>query len=165
MGTSFRNILHPTDFSPASDLALARAVELATSLGSRLHLLHVVEDLVYQPWMMEPYAVDFRGILESTQKECEVRLRRMAEALKVPTVTCCIIGRPVDGILEYANDQRIDLVVMGSHGQSAVTRFLLGSVAERVVRHAACPVLTVREARPAVQPVAGATAKTNASGA
>ena len=152
MSTSFRRILHPTDFSPASELALSRAIELATSLGAQLHLLHVVEDLVYQPWMMEPYAVNFREILESTKQESEARLRRMAEGLKVPTVTCCILGRPVDGIVEYARDEQIDLVVMGSHGQSAVTRFLLGSVAERVVRHAPCPVLTVRETVRGVRP-------------
>jgi len=145
--SSYRDILHPTDFSPASQLALTRALELATLTGARLHLLHVVEDPVYQPWMMEPYAVDFRDVLEQSRTDGEARLNRMAAGHAGPTATCCLIGRPIDAILEYARAQRIDLIVMGSHGQGAVTRFLLGSVAERVVRHSDCPVLTVREPR------------------
>jgi nucleotide-binding universal stress UspA family protein len=141
-----RNILVPTDFSETSRAALRYAKDLAQRFNSRIHLVHVVPEPIRHTWAIEPglavYADDFEERLE----QAHAGLCAMAtEAGLDPLYTTV---RAVDGstlyeITQYVRRQGIDLIVMGTHGHGAVVHLLVGSVAERVVRHAPCPVLVV----------------------
>jgi len=149
MTRGFTRILVPTDFSAPSDAALGTAKELAARLGASLHLVHVLED----PYAVAAYSADALGYLppgikESWQQEADKHLN----ALLTPsersafraTTTVLFSGSAARDIVEHARDNDIDLIVMGTHGRGGLAHLLLGSVAERVVRLAACPVLTVR---------------------
>lgn len=136
----FTRILVATDFSPASDAAFAHARALAGTFGARLHLLHVLPNVflravVHNPRADEPAAVD--QLLARLNAEDRERLR------PVPVVEHS--DDPADEIVSYARTREIDLIVMGTHGRHGIAHALVGSVAERVVRAAPCPVLTVRE--------------------
>jgi nucleotide-binding universal stress UspA family protein len=149
MTHGFTRILVPTDFSAQSDAALATAKDLAARFGASLHLVHVLED----PYAVATYSADALGYLppgikESWQQEAEKHLNALltpAErtALKA-TTTVLFGGAAAREIVEHAQDKRIDLIVMGTHGRGGFAHLLIGSVAERVVRTATCPVLTVR---------------------
>jgi universal stress protein A len=143
----FTNILVPTDFSPASERVLAYARALAERFGASLHLLHVVEDPVMAAAWSEAYAFDVAGLQARFREEAERRLTEVAASLTGVTVTTDVLdGSPARTIAAAAGDKGMDLIVMGTHGRSGLSHLLLGSVAERVVRSAPCPVLTVREA-------------------
>lgn len=123
-GASVREILIATDFSNEAEGALRVAVDYARRFGARLHLFHVF----------------FPDEMDVT------RLLADAAALAGPDVSVTIAsagGDPAEEILRYATLHAIDLVVVGTHGRSGVSRLLLGSVADRVLRGAACPVLAV----------------------
>jgi len=159
MTRSFTHILVPTDFSTASAAALATAKELAERFGASIQLLHILED----PYSTSAYATEVYGYLppglkESWQRDAEARLARLLpadECARFGGTTAVLFGSPAKTIVEHAEQSGIDLIVMGTHGRSGVSHLLLGSVAERVVRTARCPVLTVRGASEA----AGQTAK------
>jgi universal stress protein A len=127
-------VLVPTDFGQPSAVALDYGAELARLFGARLHLLHVNDAGAgvreYPVELPDDRAPELLAAFASDKHElkpvCEWR-----------------VGAPADAILEYAAEQRIDLVVMGTHGRDGVARMLLGSVAETVVRKATCPVLIV----------------------
>jgi universal stress protein A len=121
-----RQILFPTDFSDASGPAGATAADLARRFGARLHVLHVVPP-VTDPTPAPP------------------ALRAVADDVGrgLPIVTAITSGRPARQIADYARENAIDLIVLGTHGRTGVSRALLGSVAEAVVRRAPCRVLTV----------------------
>jgi nucleotide-binding universal stress UspA family protein len=144
-----RKILVPLDFSPASDHALQYARRLGTDAGSSLHLLHVIEDrMLVGPWTTEVYLGELPRIRESLIRDAEARIREYASGIMkagVEITTEILIGSPAHAIVESASAPDVDLIVMGTHGRTGVVHFLLGSVAERVVRHAPCPVLVVRE--------------------
>ena len=141
-----KNILVATDFSDPSAVALAYGRDLARSYGAKLHVLHVVEDVMMR---YSPEVVVASPVL---QKDLESAARRDLEALitdddrRTLSITPIVqtSGSAPGGIVEYAREQSIDLIVAGTHGRSAMKQFLMGSVAERVVRTAPCPVLTVR---------------------
>ena len=143
-------IVAATDLSPASLLAVDAAALLAKQFGGEVHLLYV-----YDPKLLSPmYAVPALGALADTsaeQPEFErtVRLeleKVRAEHLAGAKVELAIERRAnaADGICAYAGRIGADLVVVGTHGRSGVEHMLIGSVAEKVVRHAPCPVLTLR---------------------
>ena len=144
----FTRILVPTDFSPASEAALAAALELADRFGASIHLLHVLED----PYSTSAYATEVYGFLppglrETWQENAEKRLDALLprEHGTRSGGSCAVVfGSPARAIVDHAHGAGIDLIVMGTHGRSGVAHLLLGSVAERVVRTAACPVMTVR---------------------
>ena len=148
MTRRFTRILVPTDFSTASDAALATAKELAERFGASVHLLHVLED----PYSTSAYATEVYGYLppglkESWQQDAEARLNALLppeERTRFGGTTGVIFGSPAKSIIEHAEGNGMDLIVMGTHGRSGVSHLLLGSVAERVVRTARCPVMTVR---------------------
>ena len=145
MTHSFKAILVPTDFSTAS----APAMEYARMLGERfcaaLHLLHVVEDPYLAAAWSEAYAA-IPDMREQLTKESGRRLEELTALLpNLATTTEVVVGSPAKTIVNVARTRGVDLIVMGTHGRSGVAHLLLGSVAERVVRLAACPVLTVRE--------------------
>jgi len=142
----FRRILCPVDFSPTSFAALRRAARLAGSLGASLTLLHVY----HTPGYALPEGVILPNVNEldrlfSWIDEQLAAWRREARALGADAVvTETAQGAPWQTIVDRAAAGRYDLVVMGTHGHTGLKHVLLGSVTERVVRHASCPVLTVR---------------------
>ena len=138
-------ILVPSDFSECSDAALRYGLELARRFDARLHLLHVVQDPLTQPWAAEGFSAPLFEAVEKWQREAKARLAAAIPLSDVGRVTVsATVAWPYAEILRYAAANDVDLIVMGTHGRSGVSHMLLGSIAERVVRHAPCPVLTVR---------------------
>ena len=146
---NIKRILVPSDFSECSDAAVRYGLELARTFGARLHLLHVVQDPASQPWAAEGFAVPLLEAVDQWQRDAKIRLEAsIPPEDRATTVVTCPIASPFPEILRYASDNAIDLIVMGTHGRSGLAHALLGSVAERVVQHAPCPVLIVPK-RPA----------------
>lgn len=143
-----RHILVPTDFSSTSDAALEYAREVAERFGASLHLLHVLQDpFVNGPLVSEAYLTDTPGVRTTILDEAKARLAHRLAPLDQKSFAAhaeVVFGRGADTIVEYAADRGIDLIVMGTHGRTGMAHLLLGSIAERVVRTAHCPVLTVR---------------------
>lgn len=143
------NILVPTDFSEGSRQALDYAVELAERLGARLHVLHVVDNPFAAGAFMDMYPPPSPDYFRDLQRQAQVRLQSWISpddekrcAFSMATRT----GLPATEILQRISEQpKIDLVVMATHGRGGVERFVMGSVADRVIRGASCPVLTIRE--------------------
>lgn len=132
-----KKILFPTDFSSLSDAPLKYATALARDMGATLVIVHVEESpLAYGGGEM------YYGLAEPDHDA----LRRMLENVKPadPAVPCerrLLIGDPAATIVDLAREEGIDLIVMGTHGRTGLGRFLMGSIAEVVVRRAPCPVL------------------------
>lgn len=137
-------ILVPHDLEPTSDPALAYARELARHLGAELVVLHVMAN----PFL-RAVAGDPRDITFGTMRQLASRLTPDDVSLSRARVEVEHSDHPADAILDYAKNEKVDLIVMGTHGRRTVERLLMGSVAERVVRLAPCPVLTVRSPIPA----------------
>ena len=141
------NILVATDFGPASESALNYGREFARTFSATLHVLHVVENPMV--WGgQKAVGVDFvrlQADLEAGARNTLDRLvpREDREQLKAVTVVRTGSG-PAFEIARYARDAAADVIIMGAHGRGFVSHMLMGSVAERVVRIAPCPVLTVR---------------------
>ena len=141
------NILVPTDFSEPSDAALTYGRELASRFGATLHLVHVADNL-----QLTAFAEAW-GDVSELQTEIENAARRKIDERLIdsdgsgPATRRAVLTStsPVFAIVDYARDHSIDLIVMGTHGRGPVAHFVMGSVAERVVRIAPCPVLTVRD--------------------
>jgi nucleotide-binding universal stress UspA family protein len=143
---TLKKVLVPSDFSGCSDAAVRYGLELARAFDATLHLLHVVEDPSTSPWAGEGFVSSLDDILQQFQDEGRTRLlASIPEADRGRAIVSCPIASPVAEILRYAEHESIDLIVMGTHGRGFVAHALMGSVAERVVRRASCPVLTVRE--------------------
>ncbi|MCZ7641308.1 MAG: universal stress protein [Verrucomicrobia bacterium] len=140
-------ILVPLDFSARARKALRYAGAFARQFGSRLQLLHVTEPLAYPTDL--GYAPVVSGELETELQEgSRERLVATVEEVRrtgVPVEGCLRVGRPHSEIAAAAWELKADLVVVTTHGFTGLKHVLLGSVAERVVRHAPCPVLVVRE--------------------
>lgn len=137
----YDEILFPTDGSEAADVALGHAIDLAEQYGARIHALFVVNNA--------PYAgldVGAGPIIEALKTDGE-RVTEAVEAagaeVGVDVVSTVTLGSPHRRIVEYAADNDVDLIVMATHGRTGLDRYLLGSVTERVVRSAGCPVLTI----------------------
>jgi len=145
-----KTILVGTDFSVCAARAFSFGVSLAASQGAKIHILHV---------LMEPIqAFDVAGALPyldvTTQREWEEATRKRlasavasAEKRGVSATSELLWGRPSDAIIETALKHKASLVVLGTHGRTAIEKLLIGSTAERVVRLSPVPVLTVREKR------------------
>jgi universal stress protein A len=144
---ALRHVLVPTDFSATSDSALRYGKALAGAFEATLHVVHIIEEPYGQPWAVEAYGFSLAALQEEWIKDARGRLAAALtddERQKLHAVTTTVLGHPVMEILRYANDNAIDLIVMGTHGRGPLGHVVLGSVAERVVRKAPCPVLTVR---------------------
>jgi nucleotide-binding universal stress UspA family protein len=134
-----KNVLVPTDFGEASDAALVYGRALARTFGADLHLLHVMDNTFLRPIATDPFALKaaayrhLDGRLTPADRD-ELHARTVIE----------VSDEPATVIIDYAKSFPIDLIVMGTHGRQGVAHVLMGSVAERVVRTAPCPVLTVR---------------------
>jgi nucleotide-binding universal stress UspA family protein len=146
----FKRILVPVDFSAPSDAALDYARDVAARFGASLHLLHVAEDPYRALYSAEVFVPEMENLRDEILEDATGRLRdrlREWDFDAVPVTVEAIIGTPAGSIVEYAAGHDIDLIVMGTHGRGGMSHLLMGSVAERVVRTAGCPVLTVRQAR------------------
>jgi len=159
---AFNNILVATDFSESSDSALAYGRALARRLDATLHVVHVVGNLTGLAGGaggLPPALPDIQQELENTARkqlddllaspENNDELSMANRVLKNLVVS----NAAAQAIVEYARQEPIDLIVTGTHGRGAVSHMLLGSVAERVVRVAPCPVLTVRHVEATTPPV------------
>jgi nucleotide-binding universal stress UspA family protein len=148
-------ILHPTDFSPPAEAAFALACSLARDHGARLILLHVAPAPVMYlggPVFVPPLPEEYQ------QEQLEKKLRDLeSQATGVGVSHLLLWGEAVPEILRVAQGIPADLIAMGNHGRTGLARLLMGSVAEHVVRHAPCPVLTVKSLNAATS-VASATA-------
>lgn len=145
---AFKKILCPVDFSGLNTNALEVAVEMASRFQAELHLLHVFEG--YDAISLDP------ELAQTSMREWLPKLRLLSHeklaTLPSPDLAarCPAIvradreGPAIDQILDYAKRQEIDLIVLATHGRTGLKHLLMGSVAENVVRCAACPVLTVR---------------------
>lgn len=136
-------ILLPTDFSDTAQYALDYARELAGRFDATVHLLHVVPD------PLQTLAVEVAPVVSDLAASWTADAERRLEEVRIEgprTVRAVRVGHAFVEILRYAADNAIDLIVMGTHGRGPVEHLLLGSVAEKVVRKASCPVLTVKQA-------------------
>jgi universal stress protein A len=140
-----RRILVPTDLSPTSRAAVRSAGELARQFGAEVWLLFVAEpyaapgDLYASPALVQ--------LFEESRALARRRLATVEASLRRSRIRCrglVAVGSPAPTIVETAATKRADLIVMATHGSTGLTHFFLGSVAERVVRTAGCPVLTIR---------------------
>jgi nucleotide-binding universal stress UspA family protein len=147
---AIKKVLVATDFSPVSETALVYGRALARTFGGTLHVLHVVENFVGRFPYADAAVVGFGP--EELQAELEQAGRRELEAAVTETdrrelqaVPVFRVGNsPARAICEYAKEAGIDVIVIGATGRGAVDRMLMGSVADKVIRRAPCPVLAVR---------------------
>jgi nucleotide-binding universal stress UspA family protein len=145
MTDAFAKILMATDFRAESDAALRSCTSLARGLGASIHLLHVAKDPIVAVGNAELYPIDWATLREGILEEALRRLDATASSLPGLRVTIeAVMGSPAEVIAERAQDLGVNLIVMGTHGRGGVGHLLLGSVAERVIRLAPCPVMTVR---------------------
>ena len=141
---SLKNLLVPTDFSEHSLVAAEYGVELAGRFGAKLHLLHVIEEPVATIPLLEIYGAPSKEEYEAAAQAMLDNWPLPDGAEEIEVERRLHHGTPFVHILHDARDHDIDLIVMGSHGRGLVAHLLLGSVAEKVVRKASCPVLTIR---------------------
>ena len=143
-----KKVLIATDFSDASEAAAQYAKLLAGAFGAQLHVLHVLEDLAAHAWTTEVYVAALPGVHEEMQRQAQERLDLVLTAEEQKRYSAAIVlrsGSPFVEVVRYAREEGVDLIVLGTHGRGAIAHMLLGSVAERVVRKAHCPVMTVRQ--------------------
>ena len=144
----YRSILAPTDFSAHAGVALRHACGLAEKLGAELHLLHVLPDFVPaspDPILAPALPPEYFAQAEAKARESLANLLDPAWG-RPPSVKLAVHwGSAVEGIVGYASDHAVDLLVIATHGRTGLRHALLGSVAERIIREARCPVLTVRD--------------------
>jgi nucleotide-binding universal stress UspA family protein len=142
----FRHILAPTDFSEYSKKAVASALELAKKFGAKLTILHVIE---LPPYPIEGYfppslGATFLDDLERQAKQDLAQIVPEAEEAHLEVARLVAVGTPYHTIIDTAEAEQVDLIVMATVGRTGFSRLVMGSIAERVVRTASCPVLTIR---------------------
>ena len=142
-----KTILVPVDFSPPSQKALHYALSFAEQFRATVSLLYVLEPAIY-PTELGYVPAELDAMYQSVQAGGRERLVALAES-QIPShlraQTLLRLGQPHREITQAAKELKVDLIVIATHGYTGLKHTLLGSTAERVVRHAPCPVLTVRE--------------------
>ena len=161
MTVPYQRILVPLDGSARAAMALLHAETLAKLANARVVLLQVIpsaamlvsETAVSTPGMglptVDPFlsASQYESVEKSLEEEARHTLNTAAApfvAKSIPVETVILKGAPAEAILTYASEQKIDLIVMSTHGRTGIARLVFGSVAENVLHHASCPVLVVR---------------------
>jgi nucleotide-binding universal stress UspA family protein len=145
---SLKHILVATDFGEASDAALAYGRELARAFNADLEVVHVVENVLTRGFGAEGYVASYPELQEEVEEAANRQLTALLseEDRRVLKATSVMLksNTPAFALVGYAREHNADLIIMGTHGRGAIAHLLMGSVAERVVRTAPCPVLTVR---------------------
>ncbi len=140
-------VLHPSDFTSFSRAALRKAIEMAKANRAELLLVHVVSPVVPVPgdaYISPKLYDDLAGSARAyAQKQLDKLLAQVKKA-RVKSRGFMLEGPPAEEIVRFARARRVDLIVMGTHGRAGLAKLLVGSVADRVVAAASCPVLTVR---------------------
>jgi nucleotide-binding universal stress UspA family protein len=139
-------ILFPTDFSEGSSHALPYAVDFARHYNAKLYLLHIIYDMFKATQSHIPHisADELYKELNKWAME-EIETCCIEEIRGLPNVEKVVLkGIPYEEIIKFATKEKIDIIVMGTYGRAGLERFIFGSTAERVVRRAPCPVMTVR---------------------
>ena len=142
--TLYSRILVPTDGSTEGEQAVAHALDVAAVHDAAVHALYVVDTASYAGMPMESTWDGIGDLLRSDAESALARVEEIATAASVNVETAVVEGSPSREIVRYAEQSDCDLIVMGTHGRGGIDRLLLGSVAEKVVRSASVPVLTVR---------------------
>ncbi len=142
----FKKILFATDFSEVSEYAFDYATALAGKFNAKLIIIHVINEPVDLRGFYVPH-ISFDAIEREIALSAEKMMdkfcgRKLADNQDYEKLT--VSGIPYEEILKKANEEMVDLIVMGTHGRAGIDHFLFGSTAERVVRKALCPVMTVR---------------------
>jgi nucleotide-binding universal stress UspA family protein len=147
MTTTIHRILYATDLSSASEPAWGEAQRLGRLFGAEIVLLHVVAPPPFVPVEAYVPAQMYEDLLGSARRDAQERLDRVLGSVAGSGLKLRLRleeGQPASRILEVATQEPADLLVVGTHGRTGIERLLLGSVADRMVRQASCPVLTVR---------------------
>jgi nucleotide-binding universal stress UspA family protein len=141
-----KSILFPTDFSEGSAEALKYAVEFANRYGAKLYVLHVIYDVAKTSgWYVPHVSMDaiYKDIQEGAKKELDnFAVNELGGLKNVERIVQT--GVPYQEIMNCAVKNKIDMIIIGTHGRTGIDRILFGSTAAQVVRNAPCPVLTVR---------------------
>jgi nucleotide-binding universal stress UspA family protein len=148
---NIQRILAPTDFSELSKQGLTSALELADAFGAKLLLLHVVEPPPYPVEGVMPSGLG-GTMLDDLERQAGRELAQMlpeTPGRKVEVTRRVVVGIPYRKIIEVAEEEKSDLIVMTTHGRTGLSHLVMGSVTEKIVRTAPCPVLTIR---PALEP-------------
>jgi nucleotide-binding universal stress UspA family protein len=141
-----KSILFPTDFSEGSSQALQYAVDMSKKYGAKLYVVHVIYDIAKATgWYVPHVSMDqmYKDIEEGAKKELDRFGVKELNGLK-SLDRSVVMGVPHEEIINFAKKNKIDIIVMGTHGRKGIDRILFGSTAAQVVRFAPCPVLTVR---------------------
>ena len=141
------HILCPIDFSESSYKALETAEELAVHFEAKLTVLHVVQDIPELPALPTNPSIDIPEYQEKLEEAGKIALEMTIKDKVSSVVEAQAMiknGRPADVIVDVANVLNPNFLVISTHGESGVTHFMFGSVTEKVMRHASCPVLTVQ---------------------
>jgi nucleotide-binding universal stress UspA family protein len=145
---TLKRILVATDFGEAAGVAFAYGRELARNFSATLDVLHVADNVLARGFAAEGYLTSYpelqRGVEDAAARQLNAMLCDEDRALLGATAVVRTSTSPALAIAEYAREAKVDLIIMGTHGRGAMAHLLMGSVAERVVRTAPCPVLTVR---------------------
>jgi universal stress protein A len=147
MNAKVGRIVVALDFSTNADVAVGYAADLAIALGASIHLLHVLEEPSVGWDLYVRDAPDIRDRLTAGARASLALLASSLEKRRIAVTTELRHGAAAESIVRAAADAQADLIVVGTHGRGGLSHLLLGSVAERVIRHASCPVLAVRNVR------------------
>ena len=145
-----KKILFPTDFSDSSNEALQYALSFAKEYGAKLVVLHVINEKVFAEGINLPRVISLEELADEMEAEAKKQLKTLipkeqGEGLERENVI--LRGNPFLEIIRYAKDEDVDLIIIGTHGRSGFEHIIFGSTAEKVVRKAPCPVLSVKPAQ------------------
>lgn len=141
----YQNILLPVDFTEGSETATEHAIELAKSMGAKIHLVTVLQSVVY-PTGIEIAHESLINLEKELEKNAEKNLKEISDrllSLGIENESHILMGKPSEQICEYAKKDNIDIVVIATHGSSGLEHFLFGSTTEKVIRGVRIPVLVV----------------------
>jgi len=141
----FKKILCPVDFSEFTGEIIQYAHDIAKKYGAELHVLHVIPNLTYYtPYESFLTPENLIAVEKGIQDEVERDFTKALKHVDVKVAKVVRTGVAFVEIIDYAKSESIDLIVMGTHGRSAIEHILIGNVAEKVVRKSPCPVMTIR---------------------
>ena len=141
----YKNILIPTDGSDAAKTAVEQGIELARAVGAKVYGLYVIDTSTFIGVPTEAIWENMKGLLEEEGKNTLSEMEKIAKDSGVEHEMVLSEGYPYKNILQTAEEKGVDLIMMGTAGRVGLDRFLLGSVAEKVVRTAPCSVTVVHK--------------------